>query len=85
MPYQLNAVQRDYIVPAARRAGIGQIGWHTFRHTYRTWMDTNGTPMGIQKDLMRHADIKTTMTIYGGAMAEAMREANSNVVKMAIQ
>jgi hypothetical protein len=30
---------------------------------------------------MRHADIKTTMTIYGGAMAEA----NSNVVKMAIQ
>ena len=85
MPYQLNAVQRDYIVPAAKRAGIGQIGWHTFRHTYRTWMDTNGTPMGIQKDLMRHADIKTTMTIYGGAMAEAMREANSSVVKMAIQ
>jgi integrase len=37
------------------------IGWHTLRHTYRSWMDNNGTPLGIQKDLMRHTDIKMTM------------------------
>ena len=34
---------------------------------------------------MRHADIKTTMNVYGGTMPEAMREANSQVVRMAIQ
>src|SRR5271157_132861 len=85
MPYYLNAVQRDYIIPAGKRAGLGMVGWHTFRHTYRTWMGNNGTPLGIQKDLMRHADIKTTMNVYGGSMPEAMREANSQVVRMAIQ
>ena len=61
------------------------IGWHTLRHTYRSWMDHNGTPLGIQKDLMRHTDIKMTMNGYGSAMPEAMREANSAVVRMVIQ
>ena len=85
MPYYLNAVQRDYIIPAGKLAGLGMIGWHTFRHTYRSWMGGNGTPLGIQKDLMRHADIKTTMNVYGAAMPEAMRQANDAVVRMAIQ
>jgi integrase len=85
MPYYLNAVQRDYIIPAGKRAGLGEsVGWHTFRHTYRTWMDANGTPLGIQQDLMRHANISMT-TKYGSSMAEGMRAANSAVVRMAIQ
>ncbi len=29
-------VQRDYLVPAGIRAGLGRIGWHTFRHSYLT-------------------------------------------------
>ena len=31
------------------------------------------------------ADIKTTMNVYGKAMAESMREANSEVVRLVIQ
>ena len=85
MPYYPNAVQRDYIIPAGESCGFGRVGWHTFRHTYRTWMGSNGTPLGIQKDLMRHADIKTTMNVYGGAMPQEMRDANAAVVKMVIQ
>ena len=85
MPYLPNAVQRDYIVPAAKKAGLGAIGWHCFRHTYRSWLDNQGTPLGIQKDLLRHADIRTTANVYGGALPDAMREANSKVVKMVIQ
>ena len=34
---------------------------------------------------MRYADIKTTMNVYGAAMPEDMREANSKVVRMVIQ
>jgi len=34
---------------------------------------------------MRRADIKTTMNVYGKAMAEPMREANSEVVRLVIQ
>jgi integrase len=85
MPYYTNAVQRDYLIPAGERVGIGKIGWHTLRHTYRAWLDQTKAPMTVQKDLMRHADIKTTMNVYGAAMAAPMREANSEVVRLVIQ
>jgi integrase len=85
MPYYSNAVQRDYIIPAAKLAGLGKLGWHDFRHTYRAWMGQSQTPLTVQKDLMRHADIKTTMNVYGAAMADDMREANSKVVSMILQ
>ncbi len=49
------------------------------------WLDQTKAPMTVQKDLMRHADIKTTMNVYGKAMAEPMREANSEVVRLVIQ
>lgn len=40
----------------------GSIGGHTFRHTYRSWLDDTGAPVGVQQKLMRHAQISTTMT-----------------------
>jgi integrase len=59
---------------------VGSIGWHTFRHTYRSWLDDTGAPMGVQQKLMRHAQISTTMNVYGNALMESKREANSAVV-----
>lgn len=61
------------------------VGWHTFRHTYRSWLDDTGAPMGVQQKLMRHAHISTTMNVYGNALMGAKREANSKVVKMALR
>jgi|ERR1022692_4982796 integrase len=52
---------------AAQKAGIGHVSSHTFRHTHRTWLDSVGTAVGVQQKLMRHADIRTTMNIYGDA------------------
>ena len=85
MPLYFNAVQRDYIIPASVAAGLGKIGWHTFRHTYRSWLNAAGTPLGVQKDLMRHANIGTTANVYGTGVVEAMRQFNSQVVKRIIQ
>jgi integrase len=84
MPLYFNAIQRDYIITASMNAGLGKIGWHCFRHTYRSWMNAQGTPLGIQKDLMRHSSIAMT-TQYGAGVVSAMREANSAVVRMVIQ
>ncbi len=56
------------------------IGWHTFRHTYRSWLDETGAPMKVQQELMRHASIRTTMNFYGRAMTDSKRKANSQVV-----
>jgi integrase len=74
----------SFIIPASVAAGLGKIGWHCFRHTYRSWMNAQGTSLGIQKDLMRHSSIAMT-TQYGAGVVPAMREANSKVVRMVIQ
>ncbi|AXC13751.1 site-specific recombinase, phage integrase family [Acidisarcina polymorpha] len=63
----------------------GSVGWHTFRHTYRSWLDDTGAPMGVQQKLMRHAQISTTMNVYGNALMEAKREANTRVVRKALR
>ena len=63
----------------------GSVGWHTFRHTYRSWLDDTGAPVGVQQKLMRHAQISTTMNIYGNALMDAKREANSKVVRRALR
>jgi len=44
-----------------------------------------GTPLGVQKDLMRHANITTTANVYGAGVVDAMREFNSQAVKRVIQ
>ena len=67
---------------AAEKAGIGRIGWHTFRHTYSTLLHAYGTDMKVQQELLRHSDIRTTMNIYTHTVSPALREANSKVVRM---
>jgi len=66
-PYWQESVRAKYIKPAAVKAELGtNIGWHTFRHTYRSWLDSTGAPVAMQRELMRHASIATTMDVYGG-------------------
>ena len=63
---------------------MGHVSSHTFRHTYRTWLDSVGNPVGVQQKLMRHSDIRTTMNIYGDAVTDDIREASQKVARMAL-
>ncbi|SRR5258708_36712602 len=58
---------------------------HTFRHSYQMWTDAVGTPIGVQQKLMRHADIRTTMNIYGDAASADMPEAHGKIVRLALE
>ena len=69
---------------AAAKAGIGHISSHTFRHTYRSWLDSVGTPVGVQQRLMRHTDIRTTMNVYGKATLADMQQAHGKIVRFAL-
>jgi len=60
--------------------GFGSVGWHTFRHTYRTLLSGVDTPIDVQQKLLRHAQISTTQQ-YGGPPMENQRRANSKVAK----
>ena len=66
------------------RAGIGKIGWHTFRHTYSTMLRSAGTDVKVQQELLRHANIQTTMNICTQAVSDQKRAANSKVVEMVL-
>ena len=76
---------RDHIQPAAEKAGIGRIGWHTFRHSFSTLIHDMGTDLAVQKELLRHADVKTTMNIYPWAMAPAKRKAIRKLTKKLLE
>ena len=85
-PYHQEEIQKRYIRKAGIAAEIGDdIGWHTFRHSYRSWLDETGAPLTVQKELMRHASIQTTMNIYGKAMTDTKRQAHRKVVEMVLK
>ena len=83
LPWSYDQIWRVY-QKAADKAGIGRLGTHSLRHTYRSWLDSVGTPVGVQQRLMRHADIRTTMNVYGNAGTAEMAEAHSKVVRLAM-
>jgi integrase len=82
--FHASPIQQDYLRPTGRKLGLEGVGWHTFRHTYRSWLDDIGAPIGVQQKLMRHAQPSTTLT-YGNALMKSKRDANSKVVRMALR
>jgi integrase len=68
---------------AAAKAGVGVIGTHTMRHTYRSWLDAVGTTIAVQQKMMRHADIRTTMK-YGDVVTNEMAQASGKVAALAL-
>jgi integrase len=83
-PFHASPLQQDHIRAAGKKLGIMGLGWHTFRHSYRTMIDDLGTPVGVQQRLMRHADVRTTMNIYGSAFEETKRRVNARVAEIVL-
>ena len=83
LPWSYDQVWRMY-QKAGAKAGIGGLGTHSLRHTYRSWLDAVGTPIAVQQKLMRHADIRTTMNIYGDVVTDEMVHAASKVAGLAL-
>jgi integrase len=43
-----------------------------------------GVDVKVQQELLRHADIRTTMNVYTQAVSEQKRSAHSSVVRMVL-
>lgn len=83
LPWSYPHVLRVF-VRAAKDAEIAHVSTHTMRHTYRSWLDSVGTPLSVQQKLMRHRDIRTTMNVYGDVVTSEMTEAGSKVAQLAL-
>lgn len=82
LPVSYSFVWKQY-QSASMRAGIGRIGTHSLRHTYRSWLDAVGTGVAVQQKLMRHSDIRMTMA-YGDVVTDEMAAANTKVAALAL-
>jgi integrase len=83
LPWSYDQVWRVY-KKAASAAGIGALGTHSLRHTYRSLLDSVGTPLAVQQKLMRHTDIRTTMNVYGDVITNAESEALAKIARLAL-
>jgi integrase len=81
--WHASVLQGGVLVPAGKEVGIERLGWHTFRHSYRSMLDACGAPVGVQQKLMRHAQVSTTMK-YGNAYMTEKRKAHGAVVQMVL-
>ena len=59
---------------ACRKAGLDDVTWHTFRHTFASRLNREGADLVTVKELLGHSDIKTTMR-YAHTNREAKRSA----------
>jgi len=81
-PPRANMLVANHLLPAARKAGIkGQVGFHTLRRTLASVLVANGNDPKLVQELLRHANVKTTLDIYAKAMTPAKLEAQGWVLQ----
>jgi integrase len=78
-PRDANKLRENVLQPAADRAELGKIGWHSLRHSFATALDVAGARMKVAQELMRHSSITTTMDIYTGTAERDKRETAGRV------
>ena len=84
-PWRPSHIQSKYIRPAGLTAtGVDGFSWHNFRHTFSTMLRELGTDIKVQQELLRHADISTTLNVYTQGSAAQKREAVGKVVGMVL-
>jgi integrase len=85
LPYSYTGYWRGLQEAAALAGFSGRLGTHSFRHTYRSWLDAVGTAITVQQKLMRHSDIQTTLNIYGDVVTDEMQRAGSKIAELALK
>jgi integrase len=71
-----NMLVEDHLRPAAVRAGIlaeddlRRFGFHNLRHSLASFLVRSKTDVKAVQNILRHADVKTTLGIYTHSMAE---------------
>jgi integrase len=79
-PRWQESILHRQLKPAAVRAGLGKIGWHTFRHSYSSLLRGAHVDLKVEQELLRHATIQSTINIYTRAVPKQKRAANRLVV-----
>jgi site-specific recombinase XerD len=72
-------LREKVLQPAADRAELGKIGWHSLWHSFATALDVAGARRKAAQEWMRRSGITTTMDVYTGTAERDKRETAGRV------
>lgn len=82
-PYWPDMILKRHIRPLAEKLGIKKrIGWHTFRRTFASLLKANGEDIKVVQELLRHANVTTTMNLYTQVFSQTARKAQGKIIEM---
>jgi integrase len=82
-PYWPDAVLKRHVLPAAGRAEITKkIGWHSFRRTLATLLQSSGASVKTTQELLRHSSPLMTMGTYAKAITADKRSAQDVIAAL---
>jgi integrase len=82
-PYWPDAVLKRHVLPAAERAGITKrIGWHSFRRTLATLLQSSGASVKTTQELLRHSSPVMTLGTYAKGVTADKRHAQDVIVAL---
>jgi integrase len=79
-PRKRESVVQYALKPLLRELGIDdRAGLHAFRHGLATELIEASVPITVLQAQMRHADVKTTLRVYGHVIPQSQRDAMERV------
>lgn len=73
-PWYASELRRSYLTPWGVAHGIKQFGWHTFRHSFKQFLENAAVhPVVIQR-LMRHSSYQVTDGYGSGVDMDRLRD-----------
>jgi integrase len=84
IPVWPDMILQKTIRPALDRARIRnkRVGWHTFRRSVATTLQSMGVDVKVTQELLGHANSRITLDLYTQAIPAQKREACSKLVEM---
>lgn len=72
--YSSEGTQTKILAPWGLKHGVKRMGWHTFRHSFKQFLDDNNVRESVIKRLMRHSSYTITEKYGSGKKMEQLKE-----------
>jgi len=80
-PYHAEKIVSKVLQPLLDRLGIPRAGFHAFRHMHTTLLVDSGASIKTAQRQLRHADARTTLSIYAHVVEPSHRKAVEEMAK----
>jgi hypothetical protein len=72
--YHASVIRLQILKPAGEAIGLPELGWHVYKHTYRSLLDETGAPVCVQQKLIRCTNAAATTNVDGNASSIAKQK-----------